>query len=104
MKIIQIDRSPAHLGRRAPLELGIVRDVKETLRVLAPHMKDKPSSEFLDRHRAKTQHPLPDGVWEEAARHYSEQELGALVLAIGLVNLWNRVNVSTRQVPGADGS
>jgi hypothetical protein len=26
----------------------------------------------------------------------------ALVLAIGLVNLWNRVNVSTRQVPGAD--
>lgn len=48
--------------------------------------------------------PVPDEVWEEAARHYSELELGALVLAIGLVNLWNRVNVSTRQVPGADWS
>lgn len=48
--------------------------------------------------------PVPDEVWEEAARHYSKQELGALVLAIGLVNLWNRVNVSTRQVPGADWS
>lgn len=47
---------------------------------------------------------MPDEVWQEAARHYSEQELGALVLAIGLVNLWNRVNVSTKQVPGAHGS
>jgi AhpD family alkylhydroperoxidase len=46
--------------------------------------------------------PVPDQVWDEAARHYSETELGALVIGIGLVNLWNRVNVSTRQVPGAD--
>jgi alkylhydroperoxidase family enzyme len=45
--------------------------------------------------------PVPDEVWDEAARHYDEQGLGALVMAIGLVNLWNRVNVSTRQVPGA---
>jgi AhpD family alkylhydroperoxidase len=48
--------------------------------------------------------PVPDEVWEEAARHYSEQELGALVMSIGLVNLWNRVNVATRQVPGTDWS
>jgi hypothetical protein len=31
-----------------------------------------------------------DKVWEEAARHYSEQELGALAIATRLVNLWNR--------------
>jgi alkylhydroperoxidase family enzyme len=43
--------------------------------------------------------PVPDEVWDEAARHYDEQELGALVIQIGLVNLWNRINVSTRQVP-----
>jgi len=48
--------------------------------------------------------PVPDAVWDEAARHYSEQQLGALVMSIGLVNLWNRINVSTRQVPGADWS
>lgn len=46
--------------------------------------------------------PVPDDVWQEAAKHYGERQLGALVLAIGLVNLWNRVNHSTRQVPGAD--
>jgi alkylhydroperoxidase family enzyme len=43
--------------------------------------------------------PVPDEVWQEAARHFDEQELGALVIQIGLVNLWNRVNVSTRQEP-----
>ena len=43
--------------------------------------------------------PVPDEVWEEAARHYNEQELGALVIQIGLVNLWNCVNVATKQVP-----
>jgi alkylhydroperoxidase family enzyme len=44
--------------------------------------------------------PVPDEVWEEAARHYHERELGALVMQIGLVNLWNCVNVSTKQEPG----
>lgn len=48
--------------------------------------------------------PVPDEIWEEAARHYSETELGALVIGIGLVNLWNRVNVATKQVPAADAS
>ncbi|WP_407564737.1 carboxymuconolactone decarboxylase family protein [Streptomyces sp. 184] len=43
--------------------------------------------------------PVPDDVWDPAARVFSEQELAALVIHIGLVNLWNRVNVSTRQVP-----
>lgn len=43
--------------------------------------------------------PVPDGVWEQAVVHFKEEELAALVLHIGLVNLWNRVNVSTRQVP-----
>jgi alkylhydroperoxidase family enzyme len=43
--------------------------------------------------------PVPDEVWEEAARQYNDQELGALVLHIGLVNLWNRVNVCTKQEP-----
>jgi alkylhydroperoxidase family enzyme len=43
--------------------------------------------------------PVPDEIWDEAARHYNEQELGALVIHIGLVNFWNRVNVATRQEP-----
>ncbi|HXD21439.1 MAG TPA: carboxymuconolactone decarboxylase family protein [Vicinamibacterales bacterium] len=44
--------------------------------------------------------PVPDEVWNEAARHYDERGLSALVLAIALINVWNRLNVATRQVAG----
>ena len=44
--------------------------------------------------------PVPDAVWAEAARHYDEQALGALVLAIANINVWNRLNASVGQVAG----
>ncbi|MGA7669928.1 MAG: carboxymuconolactone decarboxylase family protein [Nitrolancea sp.] len=49
---------------------------------------------------ADSSDPVPDEVWEEAARHFNEQELGALILAIASINVWNRLNVATRQVAG----
>jgi len=45
--------------------------------------------------------PVPDEVWDEAARHYGEPALGTLILAIANINVWNRLNVATRQVAGA---
>ena len=47
--------------------------------------------------------PVPDAVWDEAARHYDEKALSALVLSIAVTNVFNRLNVSTRQVAGAWG-
>ncbi|MDQ6614562.1 MAG: carboxymuconolactone decarboxylase family protein [Actinomycetota bacterium] len=44
--------------------------------------------------------PVPDDVWAEAARHYDEAALTALVLAIANINVWNRLNVATRQPAG----
>jgi AhpD family alkylhydroperoxidase len=44
--------------------------------------------------------PVPDEVWREAARHYNETALSALVMSIGLINLWNRINAATMQVSG----
>jgi AhpD family alkylhydroperoxidase len=43
---------------------------------------------------------VTDEVWEEAARHYDETQLGALVLAIAGINAWNRINAATRQISG----
>src|SRR3954471_456722 len=42
--------------------------------------------------------PVSDEVWDEAARHYDEAQLSALVLAIAAINAWNRLNVATRQI------
>jgi AhpD family alkylhydroperoxidase len=44
--------------------------------------------------------PVPDDVWREAARHFQERALSALVLAIAAINLWNRLNAITRQPSG----
>jgi AhpD family alkylhydroperoxidase len=44
--------------------------------------------------------PVPDEVWDEAARHYEEPQLAALVVAIATINAFNRVNAATRQVSG----
>lgn len=44
--------------------------------------------------------PVPDEVWEEAARHYDDEQLGALVLSIAAINTWNRLNAATRQITG----
>ena len=45
--------------------------------------------------------PVSDEIWEEAARHYDERALAALVLSIATTNVFNRLNVTTRQVAGA---
>src|SRR5829696_3399473 len=44
--------------------------------------------------------PVPDAIWDAAAEHFDETQLGALVLDIAVVNVWNRLNVATRQIAG----
>jgi pyruvate dehydrogenase (quinone) len=56
VKTIQVDRDPGKIGRRAPLELGVVGDVAATLQALAPMVQDKSSDHFLREHVAKTEH------------------------------------------------
>jgi len=44
---------------------------------------------------------VPEAIWSEAARHYDERQLAGLLVAIVTINGWNRFNVATRQVAGA---
>jgi AhpD family alkylhydroperoxidase len=46
---------------------------------------------------------VPDDVWNEAAQHYDEKQLAALVVQIALINAFNRLNAATRQPVGAWG-
>lgn len=43
---------------------------------------------------------VSDEAWINAAKHYDEEQLAALVSLIALINTYNRVNVITRQVGG----
>ncbi len=44
--------------------------------------------------------PVTDEIWEEASQHYDNKALAALIIGISLINVWNRLNVTTRQVAG----
>jgi AhpD family alkylhydroperoxidase len=43
---------------------------------------------------------VTDEAWANAAKHYDEEQLAALVMIISLINVYNRVNVITRQPAG----
>jgi alkylhydroperoxidase family enzyme len=45
--------------------------------------------------------PVPDEIWDEAAPHYDEPALAALLIEIASINVWNRLNVATRQPAGS---
>jgi AhpD family alkylhydroperoxidase len=44
--------------------------------------------------------PVPDEVWDEAARHFDEAGLAAVLLMVATTNVFNRLNVATRQLAG----
>ena len=44
---------------------------------------------------------VTDDAWAGAAKHYNDEELGALVCLIALINTYNRLNVITRQPAGS---
>lgn len=44
---------------------------------------------------------VPDSVYEEVRRHFSENEMRNLTLAVAMINLWNRLNLAARTVPGS---
>jgi AhpD family alkylhydroperoxidase len=47
--------------------------------------------------------PVPDDIWHEASRNYEETALAGLIIAIANINVWNRLNIATRQVAGSVG-
>ncbi|TMD10770.1 MAG: carboxymuconolactone decarboxylase family protein, partial [Chloroflexi bacterium] len=46
-------------------------------------------------------HPVPDGVWDDAAEHFDEKQMAGLVLWVATTNLFNRLNATTKQPAGA---
>jgi AhpD family alkylhydroperoxidase len=45
--------------------------------------------------------PVPDQVWDEAAKHFDAKQMAGLVLWVATTNLFNRLNATTKQPAGA---
>ena len=61
-----------------------------------PHFTEAEKAGFALAEQMTHVH-VSDDVWNEVAKHYSEEQLAGLMIAIGAINLWNRMNVATEQ-------
>ena len=43
---------------------------------------------------------MPDELYNEVRKQFSEKELADLTLAIATINAWNRLTIAARTVPG----
>ena len=80
-------------------QLITVAGWRETTLFTAPERSALALAEAITR-VADRSDPVPDDVWDEAARNYDDTTLAALVLAIANINVWNRLNIATAQVAG----
>ncbi len=61
---VQIDRNPTHLGRRTPIDLGLLGNVKDTISALLPLVAEKEATTHLDRALALS------GEWNDSLAEY----------------------------------
>jgi pyruvate dehydrogenase (quinone) len=67
VQTVQIDRDPARLGRRAPLAMGLVGDVKATVAALLPLLTQKQDDAFLRKCLKKAE------SFDKTLRHYVDR-------------------------------
>ena len=61
--------------------------------------RERAALEWTEAVTLVAQSQVPDDVYEEARKHFTEKELVDLTLAIIAINGWNRLNVAFRTVP-----
>jgi AhpD family alkylhydroperoxidase len=44
---------------------------------------------------------VPDEIWDQAADHFNEEQLSAIILMISLTNFFNRINTTIEEPAGA---
>jgi pyruvate dehydrogenase (quinone) len=70
VKKVQIDKNPKHIGRRTPVDLGLVGDVKTTVAALLERVREKTDDRFLRKHLEATD------SFAELKQHYVEKGPG----------------------------
>lgn len=48
-----------------------------------------------------SEHGIDDEVYDRVRAQFSETQISELTFAIGVINLWNRLNISFKTVPGS---
>jgi AhpD family alkylhydroperoxidase len=62
--------------------------------------KERAALEWTDA-LTKLAAPIPDDLYERVRQQFSEKEMADLTVAVGIINFWNRLNVSSQTTPGS---
>jgi pyruvate dehydrogenase (quinone) len=67
-----VDLDPGHIGRRHPVDLGVVGNIKDTLQALLPRLKQREDSTFLDAYLARHQKSLAAQAGRASGGHHGK--------------------------------
>jgi len=70
VKKVQIDKDPKHIGRRTPVDLGLVGDIGPTVAALLTRVAEKTETRFLDKHISET------NSFHDLLQHYVQKGPG----------------------------
>jgi pyruvate dehydrogenase (quinone) len=70
VKKVQVDKNPKHIGRRTPVDLGLVGDIKTTVAALLGSVREKTDDRFLRKHLEATD------SFSQLLQHYVEKGPG----------------------------
>jgi AhpD family alkylhydroperoxidase len=62
--------------------------------------RERAALEWTEALTLVSQTHVPDSVYDEVRKQFSEKETVDLTLAVSMINLWNRLAISLRAVPG----
>jgi AhpD family alkylhydroperoxidase len=62
--------------------------------------KERAALEWTESLTMVSETHVPDEVYEAVKKHFSEKEIVDLSILVSLINMWNRLAISTRAVPG----
>jgi pyruvate dehydrogenase (quinone) len=80
--IIQIDADSLHIGRRHPVTLGVVGNIKDSLQALLPRIAQREHSEFHDRCVERHQRDLESQASRAAASHRGNKISGQYLTSL----------------------
>ncbi len=62
---------------------------------------EKATLEWTEAVTRLSEHGVEDEVYDRVRAQFSENQISELTFAIGVISLWNRLNISFKTVPGS---
>jgi AhpD family alkylhydroperoxidase len=62
--------------------------------------RERAALEWTESLTLVSQTHVPDEVYESVKKHFSEKEIVDLSILVSVINVWNRLAISTRTMPG----